>query len=84
MRDCRRAGDQQVHDWHGWESTLGFSALSAHVLVGSENNCHATCRRFEALLYGDFEIEHTGFQVVTKAVSSSTSRCLTRTNTSLH
>ena len=46
-----------------WEITSGFPALSAHVLVGAENNCHATRRRLEALLHDQFQIEHTTLQV---------------------
>ncbi len=46
-----------------WEITSGFPALSAHVLVGTENNCHATRRRLEALLHDAFDIEHTTLQV---------------------
>jgi cobalt-zinc-cadmium efflux system protein len=30
-------GVREVHDLHVWEVTSGFPALSAHVLVGSEN-----------------------------------------------
>jgi cobalt-zinc-cadmium efflux system protein len=56
-------GVSEVHDLHVWEITSGFSALSAHVLVGAENNCHATRRHLEALLHDQFEIEHTTLQV---------------------
>jgi cobalt-zinc-cadmium efflux system protein len=53
----------EVHDLHVWEITSGFPALSAHVLVGADKNCHATRRRLEALLHEQFEIEHTTLQV---------------------
>ena len=56
-------GVSEVHDLHVWEITSGFPALSAHVLVGAENNCHAARRRLEALLHDQFEIEHTTLQV---------------------
>jgi cobalt-zinc-cadmium efflux system protein len=52
-----------VHDLHVWEITSGFPALSAHVLVGTENDCHAARRRLEALLHDQFDIEHTTLQV---------------------
>jgi cobalt-zinc-cadmium efflux system protein len=53
----------EVHDLHVWEVTSGFPALSAHVLVGTEENCHATRRELEALLHERFGIEHTTLQV---------------------
>jgi cobalt-zinc-cadmium efflux system protein len=33
------------------------------MLVGTENDCHATRRRLKALLYDQFDIEHTTLQV---------------------
>jgi divalent metal cation (Fe/Co/Zn/Cd) transporter len=56
-------GVSEVHDLHVWEITSAFPALSAHVLVGTQNNCHATRRHLEALLHDHFEIEHTTLQV---------------------
>jgi cobalt-zinc-cadmium efflux system protein len=56
-------GVTEVHDLHVWEITSGFPALSAHVLVGTENNCHAIRRYLEALLHDHFDIEHTTLQV---------------------
>jgi len=56
-------GVSEVHDLHVWEVTSGFPALSAHVLVGRENDCHATRRNLEALLLDRFELEHTTLQV---------------------
>jgi cobalt-zinc-cadmium efflux system protein len=53
----------EVHDLHVWEVTSGFPALSAHVLVGSEENCHATRRGLETLLQERFGLEHTTLQV---------------------
>ena len=34
-------GVTEVHDLHVWEVTSGFPALSAHVLVGTDDDCHA-------------------------------------------
>jgi cobalt-zinc-cadmium efflux system protein len=56
-------GVLEVHDLHVWEITSGFSALSAHVLVGIDNDCHATRRRLEARLHDQFHIEHTTLQI---------------------
>ena len=56
-------GVVEVHDLHVWEVTSGFPALSAHVLVGVETDCHAARRRLEALLAERFSIDHTTLQV---------------------
>jgi cobalt-zinc-cadmium efflux system protein len=56
-------GVVEVHDLHVWEVTSGFPALSAHVLVGADTDCHAARRRLEALLAERFTIEHTTLQV---------------------
>ena len=56
-------GVSNVHDLHVWEITSGFPALSAHVLVGVENDCHATRRELETLLHDTFDVEHTTLQV---------------------
>lgn len=57
------AGITEVHDLHVWEVTSGFPALSAHVLVGRDTDCHAKRRELEVLLHDDFGIEHTTLQV---------------------
>jgi cobalt-zinc-cadmium efflux system protein len=56
-------GVVEVHDLHVWEITSGFPALSAHVLVGSDSDCHAARRALEALLRDRFELDHTTLQV---------------------
>lgn len=56
-------GVTEVHDLHVWEVASGFPALSAHVLVGEQDNCHATRRGLEHLLHECFGIEHTTLQV---------------------
>ena len=53
----------EVHDLHVWEVTSGFPALSAHVLVRAESNCHAARRSMEALLHERFGLDHTTLQV---------------------
>ena len=57
------AGVAEVHDLHIWEVTSGFPALSAHVLVARETDCHDVRRTLEALLHDEFEIDHTTLQV---------------------
>lgn len=56
-------GVVQVHDLHLWEVTSGFPALSAHVLVGSEEDCHGLRRKLDAMLEERFEIGHATLQV---------------------
>ena len=56
-------GVVEVHDLHIWTITSGFPALSAHVLVGRGDDCHARRRELERVLREDFHIEHTTLQV---------------------
>jgi cobalt-zinc-cadmium efflux system protein len=56
-------GVVEVHDLHVWEISNGFPALSAHVLVGSECNCHQARRRMESMLHERFALDHTTLQV---------------------
>jgi cobalt-zinc-cadmium efflux system protein len=58
-----QAGVSEVHDLHVWEVGSGFPALSAHVLVGRETDCHAVRRDLEALLKEQFALDHTTLQV---------------------
>jgi cobalt-zinc-cadmium efflux system protein len=51
------------HDLHVWEVSSGFVALSAHIRVGRDNDCHAARRSLERLLHDTYEIEHTTLQV---------------------
>ncbi|HEV3071684.1 MAG TPA: cation diffusion facilitator family transporter [Solirubrobacteraceae bacterium] len=53
----------EVHDLHVWEVSSGFPALSAHVLVGADADCHAVRRELEVLLRERFAVEHTTLQV---------------------
>jgi len=57
------AGVENVHDLHVWEISSGFPALSAHVLVGRGEDCHAIRRELEAVLHERFGIDHTTLQV---------------------
>jgi cobalt-zinc-cadmium efflux system protein len=56
-------GVVEVHDLHVWEISSGFPALSAHVLVGAERDCHMARRAMEAMLNERFSLEHTTLQV---------------------
>lgn len=56
-------GIVEVHDLHIWTITSGFPALSAHVLVGHNEDCHARRRELEELLAQEYGISHTTLQV---------------------
>ncbi len=60
---ARVAGVVEVHDLHVWQVSSGFPALSAHVLVTGQSDCHAVRRQLEAMLRGRFLIEHSTLQV---------------------
>ena len=49
-----RRGVVEVHDLHVWEVTSGFPALSAHVVVGAGDDCHALRRELQELLHERF------------------------------
>jgi cobalt-zinc-cadmium efflux system protein len=53
----------EVHDLHVWTVTSGFPALSAHVLVAPDADCHAARRRLERTLTERFGLTHTTLQV---------------------
>jgi cobalt-zinc-cadmium efflux system protein len=56
-------GVTDVHDLHVWEISSGFPALSAHVLVGRDKDCHRIRRDLETLLGERYGIDHTTLQV---------------------
>ncbi len=53
----------EVHDLHVWALGAGFPALSAHVLVAREADCHLVRRTLEVLLRERFGVTHTTLQV---------------------
>jgi cobalt-zinc-cadmium efflux system protein len=59
----RHVGVTDVHDLHVWEISSGFPALSAHVLVERDGDCHAIRRELERLLHERFGLDHTTLQV---------------------
>ena len=52
----------EVHDLHVWTITSGFPALSAHIVVEEEADCHAKRAEIERLLDERFGITHTTLQ----------------------
>ncbi|MEJ7894414.1 MAG: cation diffusion facilitator family transporter [Solirubrobacteraceae bacterium] len=57
------AGVVEVHDLHVWEVTSGFAALSAHITVREDADCHTARERVAAMLHDRFGIEHSTLQV---------------------
>ena len=56
-------GVVEIHDLHVWEVTSGFPALSAHILLDPDRDCH-DCRHFiTTLLRTSYDIDHTTLQV---------------------
>lgn len=56
-------GVVEVHDLHVWEVTSGFPALSAHVTVGKDADCHRARLELAELIEREFDIHHTTLQV---------------------
>jgi cobalt-zinc-cadmium efflux system protein len=56
-------GVVEAHDLHVWTVTSGFPALSAHVLVEPEADCHRIRLELERMLAEGFGLEHTTLQV---------------------
>jgi cobalt-zinc-cadmium efflux system protein len=52
----------RVDDLHVWEVTSGMPALSAHVFVELDVDCHDVRRELEAMLRDRFAISHTTIQ----------------------
>ena len=57
------AGVVEVHDLHVWEVTTGMPAISAHMLVSPEADCHEARWRAARLLADRFGVEHSTLQV---------------------
>ena len=60
---ARFPGVAEVHDLHVWEVASGFPSLSAHVLVGEDEDCHGIRRELERMLDDRFKLDHTTLQV---------------------
>lgn len=56
-------GVVSVHDLHVWEVTSGFPSLSAHVVVGCDDDCHDCRADLERMLHARFGLDHTTLQV---------------------
>ncbi|HEV7121828.1 MAG TPA: cation diffusion facilitator family transporter [Rhodanobacter sp.] len=62
-----------VDDLHVWEVTSGLPALSVHVSVDYQTDCHDVRRTLETMLHERFAIVHTTIQTDHAAVGQSVS-----------
>jgi cobalt-zinc-cadmium efflux system protein len=53
----------EVHDLHVWEVTTGMPAISAHMIVAPNSDCHEARWRAARLLADRFGVEHSTLQV---------------------
>jgi cobalt-zinc-cadmium efflux system protein len=56
-------GVVEVHDLHVWEVTSGMPSISAHLVVGRDDDCHQARWRAARLLADRFGVEHSTLQV---------------------
>jgi cobalt-zinc-cadmium efflux system protein len=56
-------GVVEVHDLHVWEVTSGMPAISAHIIVGRDVDCHEARWHAARLLADRFGVEHSTLQV---------------------
>ncbi|HEX4725269.1 MAG TPA: cation diffusion facilitator family transporter [Pseudonocardiaceae bacterium] len=56
-------GVVDVHELHVWEVTSGFPALSAHILVAGDRDCHDRRAALESMLANRFDVQHTTLQI---------------------
>jgi cobalt-zinc-cadmium efflux system protein len=62
-RMAEQPGVVEVHDLHVWEVTSEFPALSAHVTVKADADCHRARLALHELLEREFDLHHTTLQV---------------------
>jgi len=62
-RMAAQPGVIEVHDLHVWEVTSEFPALSAHVTVARDADCHRSRLELVELIEREFDIHHTTLQV---------------------
>jgi cobalt-zinc-cadmium efflux system protein len=68
LRDVRRhivetPGVVDVHDLHAWSITSGMNVVSAHVVIDGSAEPASVLDRLGACLSGDFDVEHSTFQL---------------------
>lgn len=70
----------EVHDLHIWQITSGQNAVSAHVIVDDDADCHTVRRNLEDLLRSEYGLSHSTLQVdhspeATSKAASSGEHC---------
>ncbi|TMC70122.1 MAG: cation transporter [Chloroflexi bacterium] len=60
------SGVLDIHDLHVWTITSGMNVISAHVVVHRGADPSAVLDDLETCLRGDFDIEHSTFQLETE------------------
>jgi cobalt-zinc-cadmium efflux system protein len=60
------SGVMDIHDLHVWTITSGMNVISAHVVMHSGADPAAVLDDLETCLRGDFDIEHSTFQLETE------------------
>jgi cobalt-zinc-cadmium efflux system protein len=60
------SGVIDIHDLHVWTITSGMNVISAHVVVHTGADPGAVLDELETCLRGDFDIEHSTFQLETE------------------
>ena len=58
-------GVADVHDLHAWTITSGMNVVSAHVVLDESADASGVLDRLCECLSGDFDIEHSTFQLET-------------------
>lgn len=58
-------GVEDVHDLHAWTITSGMNVVSAHVTLGPGADATAVLDELCRCLSGDFDVEHSTFQLET-------------------
>lgn len=56
-------GVVEAHDLHVWELTQGFPAVTAHVVVEPDSDCHRIRFELQQLIESEFGIAHSTLQV---------------------
>ncbi len=63
----------RLDDLHVWEVTSGMPALSGHIYVNHDIDCHDVRRTVEAMLHDRFDITHTTLQTDHAAIGRAAS-----------
>ena len=65
-------GVREVHDLHVWDLGVGDAALSAHVVVEADYDCHEVARGVRSVLAASHQISHATLQADHRPVGPET------------